>query len=382
MTNSNYTQLSNCEFYSLLKDIVDVPHLVKHLENKRPELYFELNKRTKELGTDLGTMPISAILYCFENDIKQIPICRGENCTHLVKWNKVKHCFREYCCRSCSGSSSIVQEHREQNYMLDHGVKNPFQLQEVKDKIAQKNIERLGVANPSLSSEVVLKRRNTSIKKRGVACPFLDEQVKRKIRQRNLEIRGVENPSQSKEVRQKQIQSCIRNLGVPYPGQSELVKRKAVASNRLKFNCDYYTQSAEYHKNKKHKFESKKYPGNKFDSTWEVKVYEFCKDHNILVEYSPEISYPYEYDGKTCTYHPDFLINGKVYEVKGDYFFRINESTGKEEMFCPYRRDEWTEDEYEWRCGRYEAKHQCMIANDVIILRGKDINNLTIEMFA
>ena len=78
--------------------------------------------------------------------------------------------------------------------MLDHGVKNPFQLQEVKDKIAQKNIERLGVANPSLSSEVVLKRRNTSIKKRGVACPFQDEEVKRKIRQRNLEIRGVDNP--------------------------------------------------------------------------------------------------------------------------------------------------------------------------------------------
>ena len=26
----------------------------------------------------------------------------------------------------------------------------------------------------------------------------------------------------------------------------------------------------------------------------------------------------YEYDGKVHTYHPDFLINGKVYEVKGD----------------------------------------------------------------
>ena len=146
-------------------------------------------------------------------------------------------------------------------------------------------------------------------------------------------------------------------MGVPYPSQSESVKKKVVASNRLKFNCDYYTQSYEYHKNRKHKFYSDKYPELTFDSTWEVKVYEFCRDNDIPIEYSPSISYDYKYDGKTCTYHPDFLINGRVFEVKGDYFFRFNESTGKEEMFCPYRRDEWTEDEYEWRCGRYEAKH-------------------------
>lgn len=103
------------------------------------------------------------------------------------------------------------------------------------------------------------------------------------------------------------------------------------------YNVEYYSQTYEYHKNKKHKFYSDKYPEFTFDSTWEVKVYEFCKDNNIPVEYSPAISYEYEYDGKIWTYHPDFLINGKVYEVKGDQFFRINESTGKEEMFSPYR---------------------------------------------
>ena len=149
-----------------------------------------------------------------------------------------------------------------------------------------------------------------------------------------------------------------------------------------KYDVEYYTQSIEYHKTKKHKFISPKYPIVIFDSTWEVKVYEFCKDHNIPVEYSPEISYPYEYDGKTHKYFPDFRVNDKIYEVKGDNFFRINESTGKEEMYCTWRNPEWTDEYYEWRCGLEEAKYQCMIANNVTILRQSQIKNLTIEMFA
>lgn len=118
-----------------------------------------------------------------------------------------------------------------------------------------------------------------------------------------------------------------------------------------------------------------------FDSTWEVKVYEFCRDNNIPIEYSPTISYPYNYAGRIWTYHPDFLINGKVYEVKGDNFFKIDESTSMEIMFNPYRKPEWTDERYDWECEKYETKHQCMIAHNVTILRGKDIDNLTIEMF-
>ena len=56
----------------------------------------------------------------------------------------------------------------------------------------------------------------------------------------------------------------------------------------------------------------------KFDSTWEVLVYEFCMENGIEVEYSPNIVFEYECFGEIHTYHPDFIINGKLYEVKGD----------------------------------------------------------------
>lgn len=112
-----------------------------------------------------------------------------------------------------------------------------------------------------------------------------------------------------------------------------------------------------------------------FDSSWEIKVYDYLKENHVPFEYSPSISIPYEYDGRQYTYHPDFLVNGKMYEVKGDHFFRINES-GHEVMVNPYRDPEWSDEQYEWECGKYEAKHQCMLKNNVIILRESQIENL------
>ena len=87
------------------------------------------------------------------------------------------------------------------------------------------------------------------------------------------------------------------------------------------------------------------------------------------------------YDERTWTYHPDFLINGKVYEIKGDHFFKYNESSGQEKMFCPYRNPKWSDEQYAWVCGKFEAKHQCMIKNNVRIMRDADIKNLCVEMF-
>jgi len=116
-----------------------------------------------------------------------------------------------------------------------------------------------------------------------------------------------------------------------------------------------------------------------FDRSWEFKVYDFLTEHNIQFEYHPKISIPYKCEDTQHYYHPDFLVNGRLYEVKGDNFFRINEETGKEEMYLTWKGN-LSDEEYEWKCKLYEAKHQCMIANNVIILRKKEINNLNMVL--
>ena len=98
-----------------------------------------------------------------------------------------------------------------------------------------------------------------------------------------------------------------------------------------------------------------------FDSSWEVIVYKYCEKNNLSYEYQPEIQFKYYYNDKQHIYQPDFLIEGKLYEVKGDHFFE------GDKMINPYDR---TQD------GLFESKHQCMLDNNVIILRREDIEKM------
>ena len=119
-----------------------------------------------------------------------------------------------------------------------------------------------------------------------------------------------------------------------------------------------YAQTNEFTKYHRKQIE---YDDLTFDSSWEVIVYQYCKENNIPCEYQPDITFEYEYGGKEHYYHPDFLINGKLYEVKGDHFF------DGDKMICPFDR---SKDEL------FEAKHQCMLHNSVIFIRNNEIEKI------
>jgi len=191
---------------------------------------------------------------------------------------------------------------------------------------------------------------------------------------------------QSDEVRNKYKLFC-QQLGVDHYSQSEEFKThikttweskseseiQAINDQRQNtmdklYGVKFYSQTSEFHKRCHKCYTNPKYPDMTFDRSWEFKVYDFLTEHNIPFEYQPSISIPYECEETHHTYHPDFLVNGRLYEVKGDNFFRINEETGKEEMYLTWKGD-LSDEEYEWRCKVMEAKHQCMIAHNVIILR-------------
>ena len=41
-------------------------------------------------------------------------------------------------------------------------------------------------------------------------------------------------------------------------------------------------------------------------------------------------------------------------------------------MINPFRMKDWTDEEYFMECAKYEAKHQCMLINNVKILRSAE----------
>lgn len=94
-----------------------------------------------------------------------------------------------------------------------------------------------------------------------------------------------------------------------------------------------------------------------FDSSYDLSYYIWLTDNNIQFEYRPDVQFTYEYDGKTHYYNPDFRIGDHLVELKGQQFFKDKNPEGP--MVNPYNHKQ---------DGLYEAKHQCMLANNVEII--------------
>lgn len=58
------------------------------------------------------------------------------------------------------------------------------------------------------------------------------------------------------------------------------------------------------------------YKGIYCDSTYELAYLIYCLDHNINIKRCEE-TFEYEYNGKKHKYHPDFIVNDEIIEIKG-----------------------------------------------------------------
>lgn len=103
---------------------------------------------------------------------------------------------------------------------------------------------------------------------------------------------------------------------------------------------------------KKYSFDSMQ-----FDSRAELAFYIWLRDAKISFEYQPTISFEYFFAGKRHLYYPDFKIGDLFFEIKGLQFFQDKDP--KKKMICPWDRNQ---DDL------YEAKHQCMITDRIVIL--------------
>ena len=173
-----------------------------------------------------------------------------------------------------------------------YGVDNPFQAEEIKEKIKQVNEERhggigrgseeiskkiaktkeekygdpnftnrekcnetvklkYGVDNISQLDFVKQKKVETTRKQFGVDYTFQSEECREKMRQTNLEVYGCENPAQNEEVRQKMYKTLWENGGLhrlekrcydklleKYPDAVREYK-----SDKYPFKCDFYIPS-------------------------------------------------------------------------------------------------------------------------------------------
>ena len=219
---------------------------------------------------------------------------------------------RQETCLKLYGDKNYNNKEQAQQTMLEKYGGTTTLTSNLKQKVQQTNIKRYGGVSPMCSTVIVNKLKETYIQNNG-GMGFASESVLEKYKINYKEKFGVENSS-----------------------QNPLVRRK---------------QATKY-----------KYKNINFDSKPEIAYYIWLKDNNIDFEYQPNVKFEYLYENKLYYYIPDFKVENEYIEIKGLQFFKNYDI--KETMINPFDR---TQD------AKYEAKHQCMIKNNVKIITNTKI---------
>jgi len=245
-------------------------------------------------------------------------ICK--TCGKPTRFNRFSEGYHDFCSSKCANLSQITKNKIEQTNMKIRGVPYSFQSEEVKKKIEESLLKNHGVKRPSHSKKIREKQRQTLLKNHNVI-----------------------NPSQIPEVKERREITVKKHYGEKGRASKEIVNK--MLDTR-------YKNHGSYSLNKKYL-----YNDLYFDSSWELIYYIWLKDHCIKFEYHPSKHFNYECDNKTHKYCPDFLVESEYIEIKGLQFFDKQNPLNK--MVCPYDHK---------LDNQYEAKHQCMIQNNVIII--------------
>ena len=346
------------EVFNFLNSGIDKSGYLKKeigFKKKFPELYDEF--LNTQFPSEIENLPFKQKLWHFLKEDYCIHTCKI--CGNEVSFesNTQLWGYKKYCSGRCANRDKMVRDKIKQTCIEKYGEDYYSKTFEYKNRVKETCIEKYGVDSYLKTNEFKDKLKHTCLDKYNSEYYLQSNDYKEKSKKTLFDKYGVENIFQDKSCKEKIKQTNLKKYGVENYAQTNEYIYKFKKTCLEKYGVESFSQTNEFAKYHRKQIE---YNGLTFDSSWEIIVYQYCKENNIPCEYQPDITFEYEYDGKKHYYHPDFLINGKLYEVKGGQFFDGNK------MINPYDR---TQD------GLYEAKHQCMIKNDVIIL-----NNISNEV--
>ena len=289
-----------------------------------------------------------------------------------IEQKRIQTCLDKFGVKFPS-QSDIVKEKIKQTCIDIYGVDNPAKCQKIQEKMKKTCLEKYGVEHYTQTNEYKEKFKEMWENKTDEEINDIVNKVKKtkfilygdenyvnvdKAKKTCLEKYGVEHYNQLETTKEEKRQKCLQEYGVEYYFQTDIFKEKIKQIMLDTYGVEHYSQSSEFSKYHRSVIE---HNGIFFDSSWEVIVYKYCIKHKLNFEYHPNIHFEYYHNNKKHIYQPDFLIDGKLYEVKGDHFF------DGDKMICPFDRNK---DEL------FEAKHQCIKNNEVIILREYHINKI------
>lgn len=243
----------------------------------------------------------------------------------------LKKGYRKHCCPQCAKDSDERKRLYVETCRKNYGVDNISQYEGTKKKKEEKALMKYGVKNVAQADE-----------------------VKKTISETNERLYGASTYLHSIQGEEHKRKTCLEKYGVDSFSKTPMHTEMMKVANQKNYGVDWPQQNIEFMKDMLKKYT---YYGMNFDSAVELAVYIWYKNNNVKFEYQPNVVFYYECDEKKHAYEPDFSIEGKLVEVKGDHFFKEDGT-----MQNPFDHSQDV---------LYEAKHQCILKNNVEIWRHK-----------
>lgn len=198
--------------------------------------------------------------YCLENGVEKVII--SEYRQYLRGKNGL---IDKDCCSECQ-----PKKYREV-CQVKYGVDNVFQLENIKDKTKQTNVEKYGVEYATQNKEIKNKIENTCLDKYGVKTFLLTDECNEIINETILKPNNVNNVFQIEKIKQKSRKTCTEKYGAEYYTQTAEYEERIKLQNNERYNVDWYFQTDEF-KNKAVNTNLKKYNAISYTGTAEYKA--------------------------------------------------------------------------------------------------------------
>jgi very-short-patch-repair endonuclease len=161
--------------------------------------------------------------------------CEKDYETIMKNYNSGRVKLPKDCCYNCRAKK------RAEISIAKHGVANPFQRQDVKDKIKQTSLQKYGVEHPMQNKDIQEKSKATCIEKYGTEFAIQSQEVQDNYKKTCMEKYGVENTSSVEEFKEKRKETNKKLYGHEYYVASQDCKDKV----RAKFGVDNVFQLEE-----------------------------------------------------------------------------------------------------------------------------------------
>ena len=366
---------------------------IKSYDEIRDKLPIRVNFICEHCGKQVNKefrFSTNPILLCFSCNIKNTKSKRTPEQHKEAEEKRKKTLIEKH--GSFENFSKQQLEKRTKTNMEKYGVKSTFQSKQFREKAKKTKLKKYGDENytnkekmqktmverygaKTTLESVELRSKVTKTKKELYGEHF--EKIVEKVKQTKAEKYGDENYNNQEKARQtclnkygvehvmkvpeiadkalaNQLKTFKKNYGCHFWKTKEF-KEKAEAACLEKFGVPNFSQTEE---SRHQRFQHYNYNGEVFDSSWELALWIYAKDHKENIAHEPEIL-EYEFEGKAYRYFPDFRYKGKLIEVKGDHFFN---EVG--EMIDPFSEEQ---------TGKSEAKHQCGLKNGVIFYKNAEV---------